>query len=304
MKFLLTTCFTLSFLAGCLAQTFGDSDIRITIKGKIVNFETNESISNASISCSINGLYTMSNDRGNFLLKLPATAVKDSILITHIGYQPLSHPVNAGNNNNLVIRLVPVVAVLPDVTVTAINALELLKKAIGRIPVNYPSQPYILSGFYRLTGKKEQQIVHMSESVFDIYNADYARTHKQVKLNRSRFLKDLTAFNGNNSFNFGSTPQDILDFDIVSNLKETGLLNSGQMKSYQLRYHGLINYSGSQAHEIRFDQRDGVKKSLNQGSIIIDANNFAFLEFRTRLSPKGLQYWSLGFSKRMLLNLS
>ena len=38
--------------------------------------------------------------------------------------------------------------------------------------------------------------------------------------------------------------------------------------------------------------------------MIIDAENLAFLEFRFRLSPKGIKYWSLGFSKKMLLSLS
>ena len=299
MKFILSLAFSVLGIAWCYSQAN-----YMTLTGKIVNHATDEPISYATLSHSARGINTMSNDKGEFIFKIPVTGKTDSILISHVGYRPIIFLADAADTVYLLVKLQENIPELPDVTVKAVNASDLVKQAIAKIPRNYPATPYLLTGFYRLTGSKEKNIVHMSEAVFDIYNNDYARKKKQVKLIKSRFDKDLTAFNGNNSFNFGSSPEDILDYDIVSNVNESDLLNSKELKDYQFTYKGVIDYNGSEAYEIGFDQKDGIKKSLKQGTMIIDAGNLAFLEFRFRLSPKGIKYWSLGFSKKMLLSLS
>ena len=235
MKIISSLAFTVLSLVWCYSQTN-----YVTITGKIVNHATCEPISYATLSHAAKGINTMSNDKGEFIFKIPVTGKTDSILISHVGYQPIIFLADAADTVYLLFKLQENISELPDVTVKAINAPDLVKQAIAKIPLNYPATPYLLTGFYRLTGRKEKNIVHMSEAVFDIFNNNYALKKKQVKLIKSRFDKDLTAFNGNNSFNFGSSPQDILDYDIVSNVNESDLLNSKELKDYHFTYKGKV----------------------------------------------------------------
>jgi CubicO group peptidase (beta-lactamase class C family) len=297
-KFLFSLALIVSFIPACLSQTGW-----ITIKGRIIDISTRDPLSYATISITARGINTMSNENGEFAFRVPIHSKTDSILVTHVGYRKLALPIN-DSKGVLVIELQKDVARLEEVTVQAVNALALIKKAILKIPENYPSSPYLVTGFYRLTGDKQRQIVHMSEAVFGIYNETYARKNKQVKLIKARFDKDMTAFNGNNAFNFGSSPEDILDYDIVSNVDESDILDKQQLKYYDFTYKGVINYNGVKAHQIAFDQKDGIKKALKQGTIIVDAQGLAFLEFRYRLSPRGIKYWDLGFAKKAILSLS
>jgi CubicO group peptidase (beta-lactamase class C family) len=298
-NFTLSIALSLFYFTICFAQPG-----IIILRGKILDGSTAEPLSYATISLSAKGINTMTNENGGFVFKVPVQYKAESIFVSHIGYEPAVLAVEGNDNRAMLIRLEKKINQLQEVTVKPPNAMELLKKAIEKIPENYPSSPYLLNGFYRLTGRKEKDIVHMSEAVFDIYNENYSRRNKQVKLLKARYDKDLTAFKGNDEFDFGSTPREILDYDIVSNVNESDILSKQELKNYQFSYKGLIDYNGTEAYQISFDQKDGVKRSLKQGIMIIDAQNFAFLEFRYRLSPKGLKYWSIGFTKKMILSLS
>jgi CubicO group peptidase (beta-lactamase class C family) len=281
----------------CLAQS-----TQVTIvKGRIINAVSGEVVSYATITDRLHGINTMSNEKGDFLLKIPPGVSTDSLMISHIGFQPV---IVYQNTSMMIIRLQPKTMELQEVVVKVPDALALVKKAIEKIPDNYANKPYMMHGFYRLTGTEEKRIIQMSEAAFQIYNADYARKNKQVKLIKARIDKDLTAFNGNDDFHFGTSPKGLLDIDIVSNANANDIIHENGIKQYQFIYKGTTQYNGAEAHVIFFDQKDGIRKSLNQGRMIIDAQSLAFLEFSFRLSPKGIKYWSFPGAPKLLMKLA
>jgi hypothetical protein len=83
---------------------------------------------------------------------------------------------------------------LSEVTVKTINPLNLIRRAIEKIPENYPTTPYTCDGFYRLTGKKGLHIIDLSEAVSQVYNETYSRKNKQYKVIRARLGKDRLQF--------------------------------------------------------------------------------------------------------------
>jgi CubicO group peptidase (beta-lactamase class C family) len=296
--FLLLTCFTAST---CFSQ---NAPVTI-LRGIIVNASTGEAVTYATIRLTQHGINTMSNGEGRFVFKIPSDNKNDSIYITHVGYKPAFLTLSSPDAGLQVIKLQPEAAQLKEVVVKAKTALELVREAIAKIPENYPVKPYTVNGFYRLTGRKEKKIMHISEAVFDIYSENYARKSKQIKLIKSRVDKDLTAFNGSDNMDFGVSTTDILAADIVGNIEQSPLLNKQGLKDHQFTSRGIINYNGREAYELLFDQKDGVKKALYKGKMIIDADNMAFLEFYYVMSPKGLSYWELpGWGQRALMKLS
>jgi CubicO group peptidase (beta-lactamase class C family) len=276
----------------------------VVLKGIIVNDSTGEAISYATVALSRKGIKTMSNEEGRFIFKLPADDQKDSIYITHVGYKPVAILVKSSDTVLSVIKLMAQTQVLSEVTIKTINALDLIKRAISKIPDNYPTNPFLLNGFYRLTGKKEKAIIDISEVVFDAYSENYARKNKQFKVVRARLDKDLTAFGGMEGINMGARPEDMIEDDIVSNVVQSDLLSVDGLKEHIFTYKGIVNYEGQDAYVIVFDQKDEIKKSLNKGLIYINTDNLAFLQFTMYKSPKGLKYWQFNFAEKMMLKLT
>ncbi len=123
-----------------------------------------------------------------------------------------------------------------EVTIKTINALDQIKRAISKIPENYPRNPYVLNGFYRMTGKKEKSIIDISEVVFNTYSENYSRKNKQLEVVRARMDKDLTAFGGMEGINIGTDPKEIMKDDIVSNAGQSGLFSNEALKQHIFTY--------------------------------------------------------------------
>jgi CubicO group peptidase (beta-lactamase class C family) len=296
---------TFFFILSCSFSTcYSQNQPLIILKGIIINDSTGEAISYATVALSGQGIKTMSNEEGRFIFKFPADDKRDSIYITHVGYKPIAILIKQSDTVISVIKLIAQSQILSEVTIKSINAIDLIKKAISKIPENYPSAPYTLNGFYRMTGKKEKAIVDISEVVFDSYSENYSRKNKQFKVVRARLDKDLTAFGGMEGINMGAKPENMMEDDIVSNVGNSDLLSADGQKEHVFTYKGIVNFEGQDAYVIAFDQKDDIKKSLNKGLIYINTDNLAFLQFTIYKSPKGLKYWDFNFNQRMILKLS
>jgi CarboxypepD_reg-like domain len=268
-------------------------DPAIRISGNIKDASTGEPIPLTTISLTTNGITTMSNEAGYFVFKIPTNHQHDTIYISHIGYQSIAITIDPADTAAKTITLHPTAIQLPNVTVRPISALILIDSAIAKIPDNYPTRPFVSTGFYRITDKRKGKIIGLSEAVFDIYSPDNQRKNLQFRLIKARSDRDLTAFDGR-TWGMGRKPDDLMDRDMVSRIHETQILGDAGRNDHEFTYDGLIDYEGHTAYEISFDQKDGIAKSLYKGSIIIDTASLAFLCFDYDASPKGLPYRSPG----------
>jgi CubicO group peptidase (beta-lactamase class C family) len=276
----------------------------VAIKGMLVNDSTGEPLRYATIQFLRKGINTVSNEDGRFILKIPAGDETDSIFISHVGYRPALLVVRRLDSGFKVIRMRQEATELQEAVVRTMNPMNIIKKAIERIPDNYPVDPYLMHGFYRVSGKKENRIIHLSEAVFDLYMDKSPNNNNQVKLIQSRYVLDYTAFNGRKWLKIGFKPGQIAELDIVRRSDEEGLLSKEGLDEHSFHFDGVTNYNGHKAYEISFDQKDGIKKSLNGGKMFIDAESHAFLEFDLWLSPKGIKYWDPGFKKKIEFKLT
>ncbi len=261
-----------------------------------------EPVSYATVSLGNSSINTMTNEKGQFILKIPAENKGQALHFTHVGYKPVT--LFATEDSLYSIRMEVQETELKEVIIKKINALELLKNAISKIPENYATSPYRLGGFYRMTGSKEKKVIDLSEAVFNIYYENYSKKNNQFNLVKSRVDKDLTAFNGADNVSMGLDPSAITELNIVSDVSGSDLLDEKGLASHVFVFKGLMNYNGRPAYEIQFDEKDGIKKSLYKGKILIDADDLAFLEFDIRLSPKGIAYFDWGFLMKMMLNMA
>ncbi|HVU56952.1 MAG TPA: serine hydrolase [Puia sp.] len=275
----------------------------IVVKGVVINYSTGEPVSYATITLAGRSISTVTNEEGRFIFKFHGNDKKDSLRVACVGYIPVTIPIHLSDTGLRSIRLKLSYILLKDVTVKAVNALELIRKAIARIPDNYSTAPYVYHTFYRLTGRKQKSVVHVSEAVLQVYNNDYSRAKKQFKVIRAREDKDLPAFGGMEGVDVGAKPEGLMDDDIVGSAGETGLLSKEGLNDHVFTYKGIVDYNGQDAYVIQYDIKDGVKKALNKGTVYLDVNSLAFLELQTKKSPKGMKYWSFPLGQRMVLKL-
>jgi len=296
--------FILIFMLFTTIAGFSQDLPLITVKGIVLNDSTGEPIPYATITLAGKSISTVTNEEGRFIFKFHANATKDSLRAACVGHIPVTIPVHLVDTGLTIIRLKQSYVTLSDVTVRPVNALALVKKAIEKIPENYSTTPYVLNGFYRLTGRKRNSIVHISEGVLQVYNGNYSRETKQFRVVKAREDKDLPAFGGMEDVNVGARPEAIMNDDIVGSIDQTGLLNEEGLDQHVFTYKGIVDYNGQDAYVIDFDMKKGLKKPLYNGTFYLDVSSLAFLQLTAHLSPAGLKYWRFGMEQRESLRLA
>src|SRR5690606_36560614 len=143
IKYILSLVFSFCFLS-----VFSQKEL----KNKIVDFGTLLPIESASIYIQNTTVGTVSNADGKFVLVVPETFEKDTLIISSIGYKSFKVPVDEFDNSEE-IYLEEDIASLDEVVLVAENRPEtgndIVLRAIQRLPRNMPDSAYIEKGFLR-----------------------------------------------------------------------------------------------------------------------------------------------------------
>ena len=136
---------------------------RIQIKGKVVDGETKESLGFASVRLKNSFKGTITNIDGDFILNIDKSEIKDTLLISFIGYFSFLKPIEIIRNKHL-FTLEPNPVELKELEVTSrLSADEIVKLAVDRIPINYPVKPYLMKAFYKKTLKENGKYFSLVE---------------------------------------------------------------------------------------------------------------------------------------------
>jgi hypothetical protein len=165
----------------------------ITLSGKITDFQTQNPIPFVNIQVKSRSIGTATNSEGEFIFKIPESLSEDTLLLSCIGYKIVAKPLGSVGLN-ISIALEPATVVLTEVTVNAPSGLDILKKALDKIPENYDTSDLQLTAFYREQVRLGNFELSYSESVLDIYKTfktdkklnDQIRIIKGRKENRLR----------------------------------------------------------------------------------------------------------------------
>lgn len=271
----------------------------IIVEGIIKDSERKEILPFANIYIQKNYSGTVSNEKGEFKIIIPSNNKNDSLVISYIGYHSQKISVSS-IKSPIEVFLIENQMTLNEVVVTGYTANSIIKKAIAKIPQNYYQEPYKSKGFYRVTSQKDNNYIHLSEAVFDIYQSKIDNSKQQFKLEKMRAIKDEKASKG---IDLGLKPNGIYEFDIVNNLDNIGLLNKKGLKLHTFKIDGSEFLNDRETYKITFDQKI-TKKSGYKGYMLIDKETFAFVYFDIQLSPKGVLYYKFGdASTRALMKI-
>ena len=92
-----------------------------SLTGTIQDFDTGERLQYANISLLNSPVGTMTNENGEFVLYLNKTNLKDTLLISFLGYSNLKIPVDSAFFKQNVFRLKKSIEFINEVTVKPID---------------------------------------------------------------------------------------------------------------------------------------------------------------------------------------
>lgn len=264
----------------------------ITLTGTVSDSK-NKPIPYASIGIPVKGAGTISNRQGMFSLKIPVMLMRDTLVISSLGYTAEKIALSSIDPSKPVMtRLSENHLVMEEVIVKPLDPVALIRTAIENIPKNYYNTPHITNGFYRIDTRKGDEHIMLSEAAFDVYNAGYGSSKRnQFRLTRMRSIQDEQASHG---LDLGLKPKGIFDYDLVHNISDHDLFSKKGIKNHRFRLVRIIDYNGINTYEISFDQRDDIKESLFKGKLYLDVNDLAFVAIHIARSPKGIEYAKYG----------
>ena len=302
------------FLVFITASSYSQNYFQIT--GKIIDKKTKEPLSFSSVYVSGEKYVgSISNELGDFIIKIPKELSVDSLHVSFVSYKPNSFSIQDINDDTIfnLIELEGKSILLNEYIVTAVEPLELLDQAFKKIPENYDVKPIMMRGFYsenmklkiKLVGDNileknniESSLGH-KEAILDIYrnpfNEKYTKKadNDYIKLIAWRQTGDKSdsSILGDTPFS-GAGPNTLINNDPLKDIKSLFLFRKNR-KNYDFKLKGVKTIDLRDVYVIEFDQKNSVKKQLYKGSILIDKKSLAFNAIEYHLSAKGKKYNSM-----------
>jgi hypothetical protein len=145
-----------------------------TIGGVVKNSKSKKSIEYVNVSAVGTNVGTITNENGEFTLKISNDLNVHEIELSSIGYYNAKYTVSKTNLSGQTFFLAPHSIELQEIEVLSWkDPVGLVTEAIRKIEKNYPETPNLLTAFYRETIQKRKRYITVSEAVMDVYKSPY-----------------------------------------------------------------------------------------------------------------------------------
>jgi hypothetical protein len=261
----------------------------LSIKGKVVDKETQNALVFASVSLKETNIATITNIDGEFLIKIPENETSKSLEITFLGYKNKTVPLGEMKNNGYknVIELESAPIPIKEVVVKPIDPNYIVERAISLISKNYSEVPNLMTGFYRETIRKNRTYVSIGEAVVEIFKAPYNTDMRfdATRIYKGRKSADVARYD-TVLFKLQGGPITSLELDMAKNPEL--ILTKDAMPYYNYSLTGIVEIDGKPHYEISFEQKPEVEIPLFLGKLYINANSYALssAEFGFNLKNK------------------
>ena len=270
----------------------------ITISGKITDALTSEPLPYATVGIGNRARGTVTNNNGDFILKISRDCLGDTISVSYVGYINRRIPVRSLPGNIMTISMDRDYIPIPEVIIRAQDPLRIIRNAVASIAGNYGTTPAILSGFYRegVYRKKEPQVY--SEAVVQIYKSPYARSLQtdQVRVVRSRKIENLET-KDTLAVRLKAGLGSALTLDGVRHLYD--FLDLQSTGSYEYHLNDIVTLDDQTAYVISFIQKPWVKEALMKGEVYINADDWGVMAAEFELNPDFIDQVSETFVSRL-----
>nr|WP_129734088.1 STN and carboxypeptidase regulatory-like domain-containing protein [Parabacteroides goldsteinii] len=264
-----------------------DSIRYFTLEGLLRDKYTNEPIPFATVGISEEAIGSITNQGGEFRLRLPDSLRQSQITFSHLGYQQLEMSASLLAERYSMLTLEPKVISLQEVVVRIANPLRLLREMQDKKEENYSQHPVYMTSFYREGIERKNKFVSLTEGIFKIYKTAYTNRPgtDQLKLLKMRRIssnqdKDTVIAKMKSGLNAS------LMLDVMKDMPDFLMPESEINYPYVFAHSDITVIDNRMANVISFEQRDFITLPLYKGNLYIDAENSALLRAEFELHPK------------------
>jgi hypothetical protein len=250
------------------------TDLQILIDGKVLDKQTKEPLSFVSVGVYNTTTGTVTNQNGEFNLKIPRNYADSILFVGRLGYGLELLPIKQLQLPQINIYLEEELISIQEVIVKGNDPVKIIKKARDNISINYPQQPYLMKAFYREGVFNRKDIVSFSEAVIDIVKAPYKGiiSGDKIFVNKSRkivnteqtdtvFVKLQDGLYTSLKLDFIKNPLDFFD--------------EGCSDLYKFSMVDIITSLNREVYVIEFEQKEHIKDALFKGKLYIDMKLYA-----------------------------
>jgi hypothetical protein len=272
------------------ARTKKDQQQVTTIRGRVVDAETNQPLIFAGIAVQGTNVSTVTNLDGEFTLKI-GEGETGKLEFSYIGYKNrvMSIDEMKTNGQRNVIELETAMIPIREVIVKPLVPEEIMEKVIDRFGENYPAVANDMTGFYRETIRKNRTYVSIGEAVVEVFKAPYQNElrYDAVRIYKGRKSSDVDKMD-TVLFKLQGGPTTTLYLDVVKN-PETFLTREA-LAQYDLELSSIVVIDDRTNYVINFYQKPSITTPLYQGRLFIDIETYAVAqaEFAFNLENKDL----------------
>ena len=265
-------------------------------KGIVQDKDSKEPLIFATISVKGVNVATVSNNEGEFLLKVAKELPVSKIEVSYIGYKNLEMPISSLKPKRNVLQLESVSVPLDQINIYPLDPEFLVRSILKKVSQNYSQTPNMMEGFYRETIKKNRTYVAISEAVVNIHKAGYKQSKgDQVQIYKGRKSQDVKRMD-TLLFKLQGGPTTTLLLDIIKN--PYNLLTEDFIQNYDFNLKSITKVNGKVHYVIEFKQKPEIELPLYYGLLYVESNNLALASAKFSLNLSNEVEASRMFIKR------
>ncbi len=264
-------CFFVVFLTFFSVQS---QETYAEYSGKVVDSNSGEGLVFATLEVSSTNISTITNNDGEFLLKVPSNINEPTIVVSFLGYKPKTIALSSLDKSKIIIMLYADITQLSETNINVYkNPKNLVQQVFNRKGDNNLNQKALMTAFYRETIKKRNKNVSLAEAIVNVYKQPYTSPRKDnIKLFKSRKSTDYTKLD-TVALKLQGGPFNALYVDLMKYPQY--IFTDEMMEFYIFSYAPSTTINGKVVYVVRFTQNEGISQPLYYGKLFIDAETLA-----------------------------
>ncbi len=273
------------FIALPIMQAQNENSKYYTISGVVKNKATNKKMEYVTIAVPGTNIGTITNEDGEFALKINDSIRTTSIELSCLGYYNYKVQISGTNLFNQTFLMTPKAKELKEVVVIGWDPVKLMEEAIKKIPENYSKKPNLLTGFYRETAQKGKSYINISEAIINIYKTAY---NQNVDNDRIQILKGRKLLSAKPSDTLAvkllGGPNLSIIADIIKNPEM--LLDPEAFNYFKYTMEEMTLINDRLNYVIKFEPQITLPYALYYGKYFIDSESLTFTRAEFSLDMK------------------
>lgn len=266
------------------------------LSGKIIDNKKGKPIKYASVSIYKKPVGTISNNDGDFLLKIHPDHILDTVIISCMGYRQIITPAYKILDNDL-FEMNPMSIKIREVKVTAITPYQLLENIRTNLHKNYSGENILQTAFYRETIKQDDAYIRASEAVLEILKSPYYNSFRNdlVRLLKGRRSPEPKPFKWF-SFKLQGGPFTITKLDVVKSMES--FIDEEFQELYSYHISNVVWYNDQPVYVLKFKPVSDLVFPGFEGEMYVHRESFAIVYAFFRFNKSNLRKASETMIKR------